>query len=173
MKNAISKTVSIVLAGVMMLSAIPVASAFAEKKSVTVCNCGYAPTIVVEGLNTKDIYSGIGTEAEKLAFPPSGDSIKELVLNKKTILGIVEFLITHNWKKFGDLLIPIANAIFADSACKTDGSPEDGSGIKWDCSTVEIPSATNHKNDDFTTFYYDWRCDPLDIAEQLSIYRGL
>ncbi len=171
MKKVLSKSVSLLLAALMVFTFIPMvfANAASEAKG-PLCGCGYAPTIHVTGVNTKDIQKNIGTAEQKVIFPPSMDDIKSAVLSESVFTNLGKFLITQNWDYIGDALIPAANSVFADGACDNNGNPKAGTGIDWDYNTAYIPQSSNHRSTEYVSFYYDWRIDPMVVAQQLDVF---
>lgn len=167
MKAAMKKVVSLLLSALIVLFAVPFV-AFAAEPKPGGCDCGFAPTIYVQGINTKNIYGGIGTEDQRVVFPPSADDIKSAIMNEKVFGNIGKYIVTLNRRYLGDALIPPVHALFGGAACNADGTPIDGTGIEWDYRTAYINQSPAHKDIKYSTFYYDWRVDPMLIARQLD-----
>lgn len=157
MKNYTSlKIISLFLA--IIILTIPVFSAIAaasEKENY--------PMIHVPGIMSSDVYSDVNNPDDGLAWPPSTDSILDLV--KNCIPALLEFSVTRDWDKLGHTLSPLAYELFESAICDPDGGITNGSGIIF-----EYPSAEELKNDPDTTFNYDWREDPVVSAARLNDY---
>lgn len=161
-KNKVIQIVACVLTIVFFVS--PSVGVFATTANAPPCNCGYAPTIYVTGIASRDIYKNIDTAQEAVMFPPSLQTIKT-ALTPDTLVDFAKFAVTGNWDYAADALIPVANNILEDFGCNPDGIPKAGTGIKWSYPTYPI-----HTPDYIPGFYYDWREDPIVLAAELHDY---
>ncbi len=169
MERRIIKPVSIILAVLTVFSAVPLFSFAASAQTRgDFCDCGFSPTVYVQGVNTKDIYKDVESEDRKVIFPPSGEDIKSAVLDVNLFTCIGKYLVTRKWKYIGDALIGPVNSVFDDAACDNSGNPKEGTGIDWDYRTAYIKDSANHRDTQYATFYYDWRLDPMEIAVRLD-----
>ncbi|MCR4615932.1 MAG: hypothetical protein K5756_07285 [Clostridiales bacterium] len=142
---------TLVLAAVPLLSCI----ASAEQSYPT-------PIICVPGVYTANIYAGLGTENERLAFPPTQEAIDECVNGlPQTVFKLAQ---NADWKGLSDAVSPIICKLFEDFACDADGSPKEGTGIKWSYPSIKKKDGVRSSY----TFYYDWRLDLMEIAEDLN-----
>ncbi len=119
------------------------------------------PTIYIHGFACGDIYAGIDTEDETVVWPMQGDVIMTAV--ETAIAPIANYLLTHNWSAFEDALIEVVNILFSGAWNNPDGTPKENTGIKW---TYPEDITKTSK----ISFNYDWRCDPLVIADELAAY---
>lgn len=119
------------------------------------------PTIYIHGFACGDIYADMGTENEKIVWPMQNDLIMTAV--KTAIAPIANYLLTHNWAAFEDALIEVVNLLFSGAWNNPDGTTKENSGIKW---TYPTDITTTSK----ISFNYDWRADPLVIADELAAY---
>ena len=117
------------------------------------------PTIFIHGFACGDIYSNLGTEDETVVWPMQSDVIMTAV--EKAVKPIADYLLTHNWAKFEDALIEVVNILFEGAWNNPDGSAKEGTGIDWTYPEQIDPTST-------VDFCYDWRGDPLEIADQLA-----
>ncbi len=124
------------------------------------CDCGRAPVIFVTGLNTIDIVKNLGTDEQETIFPPSQEKITAAV--ESALLPLATGAATSGWDGVADALIPAVNDIFADIACNDDGSIPEGQGVDWEYPVITMPHEAQY------SFYYDWRTDPMVVAEQLT-----
>ncbi len=119
------------------------------------------PTIYIHGFACGDIYAGIGTDDETVVWPMQGDIIMTAV--ETAIAPIANYLLTHNWSAFEDALIEVVNILFSGAWNNPDGTPKENTGIKWTY-PEDITSTSK------ISFNYDWRGDPLVIADELAAY---
>lgn len=137
--------------------------------------------IVVSGMNTFPLVDSNSDQA----FPPSSDSITEMVL--KVILPVLSFFITNDYDALGDGIFPPLYDCFGPLAFDEDGnSVQDINGTLFDCSLVgkEEPFIAGESNEFATVragidtfgventyfFNYDWRRDPLEHADRLNAF---
>lgn len=81
--------------------------------------------------------------------------------------------LTGNFKKYYNYIYESVEPIFGDSLLDCNGEPINGSSIsKGSKNAVEISRHTDYKNYDTNQyrFYYDWRLDPLETADELNAY---
>ncbi len=130
--------------------------------------CAYAaqysadcPYIFVHGFMGSDIYVDPSDPDSELAWPPSGDRIKEAVKEGLPVIG--KFLFTHNWQKFADELIPIVVEMFSPIMLTENGELDNKSGVRW-----AYPEPDEIKKDSELNFDYDWRRNPIDTAKDLN-----
>ncbi len=121
------------------------------------------PTISVPGIMAADVYADVNNPDEGLAWPPSTDGILQLV--KDCIPALLEFSVTRDWDKLGHTLSPLAYELFEKACCDPDGDITNGSGIIF-----EYPSVEELQENPDSTFYYDWRADPVKTAAELNDY---
>ncbi len=155
MKQIFKKLVSVIL--ILCLSTLPLISSF------SLDNYNDYPTVNVPGLNTHEILLNPGEEDESLVFPPSSDMITNAI--KDAAVPLAKLAVTRDWDTFADALVPVLNDLFGDFACNPDGTSKPNVGIDWE---YDSPQKINKNNE--TTFYYDWRVDPMQIANDLSDY---
>ncbi len=140
------------------LSPVVLAEEISENSDDANITC---PTIYIHGFACGDIYTDIGTENETVVWPMQGDIIMQAV--KTAIAPITNYLITHNWSAFEDALVEVVNLLFSGAWNNPDGTPKENSGIKW-VYPEEITATST------ISFNYDWRGDPLVIADELAAY---
>ncbi|MBR0112869.1 MAG: alpha/beta fold hydrolase [Clostridia bacterium] len=119
------------------------------------------PYIFVHGFMGSDIYVDPSDPDSELAWPPSGDRIKEAVKESLPVIG--KFLFTHNWQKFADELIPVVTDMFSPIFLSENGELDNTSGVRW-----EYPAPEDIKKNSELSFVYDWRLNPIDTAADLN-----
>lgn len=119
------------------------------------------PYIFVHGFMGSTVYKDPSDPDSEAVWPPTGDAIGTAV--KKSILPLLKVLITHNWSKFGDEVIPVVNEMFSPSFLGPDGNPVDNSGVRWEYPDAETITASSQ-----LSYVYDWRIDPIEAAEGLN-----
>lgn len=155
MKKTIIKAVALLLA--VCLSIVPLVGSIAAE------GANNYPVVMVPGVNTRNVLLNPGTDDEQLVFPPSGDRLTATI---KDALGLLARLaVNRDWDKFTDALINEVNELFANAALNPDGTAKENVGIDWEYPAPETIIAENGG-----TFYYDWRLDPMEIANGFSDY---
>ena len=119
------------------------------------------PYIFVHGFMGSDIYVDPSDPDSELAWPPSSDRIMKAVGKSLPIIG--KLLITHNWDKFADELIPVVCDMFSPIFLTENGELDNASGVRW-----SYPEKDEIKKDSQLEFVYDWRLNPLDTASGLN-----
>ena len=76
---------------------------------------------------------------------------------------MIKSLVTLNGDFLEKILIPELKDLFAPFALNSSGELDNKTGInfKW-------PAKNQIKKDSCLDFYYDWRLDPLETADELS-----
>jgi hypothetical protein len=161
-KNKVIQAVAFALAVVFFV--FPTVRVVALDVPMSTGDYGYAPTIFVSGILSRDIYKNLGTEQEAVMMPPSMDNIKEEV-TAETIMNFAKFAVSGDFDYIADAVIPIADKVFEDFGCYPDGTHKADTGIKWSYPTYINPSPNK-----VAKFYYDWREDPIVVAAQLNDY---
>lgn len=118
------------------------------------------PIIDIHGLMSSDIYVDPSDPDSELAFPPSTDAILNAV--KDAVPSIAKFAITKNWDGFGDDVCRIATDLLSPVYCQHDGTAGK-SGVRF-----TYPAAATVTKNSVVKFQYDWRIDPIVVAEQLN-----
>lgn len=154
------KSLCIILCVVIFVSAVlPTVASAADDT----CNCGYLPTIYVGPLGNTPIILDAGTENEKQLFRITDETTLELV--KALLPALVAFAITRNYDKFGDTLIASLND--ALGMLKLDGNGNSAPNVTTE---IELPQDPAHGIDKDYYFHYDWRLDPMEVADQLNAF---
>ncbi len=153
------RLIAVILAAVLMIA--PTFSVFAasvEESYEITC-----PTINVKGFMSNHLYKNPGEQDEEQIFPISDDVIINLI--KDCIPALAKFLVDKDWDKLGETVTPIAVSYFEDIMLDKNGEASDNSGADF-----EYPTEEYVKSNSILPFKYDWRLDPLIIAEQLNDY---
>lgn len=153
----LQKIFSVFLAVVLLsLPLSPAASAAEADKTIADC-----PYIFIHGFMGSSIYVNPSDPDSELAWPPSGDAIWTAV--KKTLPALGALLITHNYEKFADKVIPAVDEMFKPIMLDANGNVPDKSGVRW-----SYPDAGSIKKDSRLEYVYDWRISPLEAAAGLN-----
>jgi len=121
------------------------------------------PVINIEGINSDTLYENIGTDQEREVFVPSREAI--IRASARLALPLSRVLLDRDFQRFGDTFIPVAYDIFDPIACNPDGTSKYNVGIKSDMTLPE-----GYRFDRTLTFFYDWRRDPMSVADDLKEY---
>lgn len=154
------KIISVLLCAIMLFVVmIPSAGAYSGSKNVL-------PIISVEGRSkTKPIYSGSGEQIFPVAY--KDDAILESV--KECLPSLGKALITGNYEpwaqKVYDCIAPYYSGLIFDG----NGEMIDkGSRVVFEYDEAS-PERFNHNSLDYR-FLYDWRMDPMGVADDLAVY---
>lgn len=158
MKMKLSRRIiSIILSLVLMT--LPLLTAFAADGAERIeADCPY---VFIHGFMGSSIYVDPSDPDSDLAWPPSGDAIWTAV--KKALPALGALLITHNYDKFADTVIPAVDEMFKPIMLGPDGKVPDKSGVRW-----SYPEADSIKKDSRLEYVYDWRISPLEAAAGLN-----
>ncbi len=164
MKKIMSAAVSIILILTVILTGAPVAIAAEEGADVPVIHIsGYG------GLITKKNEDGTKETVYPLQVPDG--YIEE---KAKVILPVfAKAFFTQEWSEFCDVLVDIFVPIFEPMALDKNGEATDGSRADWTWTRKALTNKKD-KNGKYRVtdykFHYDWRLDPLVIADTLHQY---
>lgn len=126
------------------------------------------PTVFIGGKGTTLIDKD-GNKIYPLNY--STDSIKQAVMNCLPILS--KAIITDNYDEYCEALYAEVAKVYAGMPISPDGTVTDGSGtdFRWSDEFIKQRVKNNRLYNMYDyTFYYDWRTDPCDIADQLDAY---
>ncbi len=158
MKKITRKAVSFVLALIMAFSVVTVAFAAGEK-----CSCGEEPIIYVAALGSASLYQNADTAEEKKIFRPENDAYLDMV--GELLLPILKLVITKDYDAFGESLTSAVDGVFGALA-----NAENGESTP-DVTTKEtLPTDPTHGLDNSYYFGYDFRRDPMSVADDLEVY---
>ncbi len=131
----------------------------AEKK----CDCGEEPVIYVAALGSATLYNNAGTEDEEIVFRPETDAYLKLI--GSLLLPIGRLIIDGNYHAFGESLSSAVNGVFGKLA-----NAENGDSTSNITTKEELPTDPTHGLDYTYYFGYDFRADPLVVADDLNVY---
>ncbi len=158
MKKLMKASVSILLVLTMVFALAAPSLATADK-----CNCGEDPIIYVAALGSATLYKDADTENEKVVFrPETGDYVK---LIGSLIFPIVRLVIDGNYDAFGDSLVDGVLGVFGSLA-----NAENGDSTPDITTKEELPTDPTHSLEHSYYFGYDFRADPLVVADDLNEY---
>ncbi len=146
--------ISIFLVVLVLFSSVTMA--FAVKETEQTC-----PLIFIPGFSSSAIYADVNDESTLVSFPGT-DSILTLV--KETILpALLTYSVDKDLDNFAHKVTEGINKMFRYWFNESTGETKKGSGV------IE-PVLTDVSTDSRLIFGYDWRSDPLIIAESLNSY---
>ncbi len=158
MKKLAKSALSVILVLTMVFTLASVA--FAENSK---CTCGEEPVIYVAALGSAALYKDAGTENETKVFRPETDAYVKMV--GSLLLPIVKLVVDKDYDSFGDSLVKSVDSVFGSLANNEDGTSTD------DITTKEtLPTDPTHGLDHSYYFGYDFRADPMDVADDLEKY---
>ncbi len=170
------KVLSLMLAIIMtaLIFAMPVSAA-----SVT-------PLVMINGIGSTDLYKDYGTENQQLIFSGDEAFIEGLVkdIGGSLLSGIISYGINNkDYNKLADQVFPVVNKYVADLGYNPDGTPvNDTIGFfrttaplseyteeqKEGVSKFAKAYADKYGEENVYDFSYDWRADPMAIADELN-----
>lgn len=165
MNKKLKRAVSVILAVLMVLSVLPLAS-FAEDKH---CDCEHVPIIYAYGRQTTydDPYS---ENRRDLQYIPD-NAITDIA--KGAIPYLMKAIPTNNYDEYCDYLVESIVGLLGEFSCDKEGNVKDKSGIDYNWSP-ENPDTLGdfHKEDNVYSyvFLYDARLDPLEIADDFKVF---
>ncbi len=152
----ISVSILLVLATVFSLAAPTFAAAGK-------CDCGEEPVIYVAALGSATLYKDAGTEDEQVVFRPETEAYVKMV--GSLIIPIVKLLADGDYDSFGDSLVSSVYGVFGSLA-----NAENGLSTADITTKQELPADPTHGLDYSYYFGYDFRADPLTVADDLNAY---
>ena len=144
------KILSLVLSFVLVISCCTVA--FAQDE--------YVPTIHVMGMGNTSLIMDMGLETEKQVFGAEEEDMNAMI--EKLVFPLVLFLLGGSESRFAASLVDAVKPVFEYIKYDVDGnsvynvSIEEEPGIDWD----------------YSSFTYDWRADPMVVADELNEFIG-
>ncbi len=164
MKKIFSAIISLILILSLVITGAPVALAAEDGSDIPVIHVtGYGALLI------KNNEQGVKETVYPLQIPDG--FIEE---KAKEILPVfAEAFFTQQWSEFCDVLVDIFVPIFEPMALDKNGEATDGSRADWTWSRSTLPNRRNKSGKFSATaypFHYDWRLDPLVIADSLHKY---
>ena len=155
MKKITEKIICVLLALLMISSVSVFASAEVQEEYPTVYIHGLGPDLT--SVNGKTVYP-VTVDANKLVK----DNIQALL--ESIVLGEV----TRDWEDCAELLLSIVEDIFSPMYFDGDGEPVNYVGPMNNLSKISTKKSGYGLSD--YSFHYDWREDPVKIADELNDY---
>ncbi|MBE6756438.1 MAG: hypothetical protein E7555_08285 [Ruminococcaceae bacterium] len=152
----ISVSILLVLAVVFSLAA----PTFAAAKK---CDCGEEPIIYVAALGSATLYKDADTDNEQVVFRPETEAYLKMV--GSLLIPIVKLVSDGDYDSFGDSLCNSVMSVFGSLANAPDGSSTPDITTK-----EELPTDPTHGLEHSYYFGYDFRADPLTVADDLNAY---
>ena len=121
------------------------------------------PQIYVHGFMSSTLYENKDDPNSKVIWPPDVDAI--LADAKEQIPTLVGALLVNNWQKFGDIAIDLVKPYFEPTYLADDGTCPNNSGVYF-----RYPPAWAIPKTGRVDFDYDWRLDPMTVADDLHAF---
>lgn len=162
------KILSVFLAVLMVVSAVPFATASAAERY---------PIIYIRG-NGEPIYRPDGTRvATEIGDLELGgvdkDTIVDTCVNILTPL-LTEGLLFDEWDNYGKAVYDEISPLFPDAGLDENGNPKNGTGASASaidhCDNKLAHSAWEFNNGYDYGFVFDWRLSPYDLADRLHAF---
>ena len=153
------KFFAFILAFVLVCTAVLPMTAFAAGIEISK-DCPY---IHVIGFMSEPLYKNPGTEKQEQIWPPKSEDIVAAV--KKTLPTLAIASATKEWDMLCDVLIPEVKKLFEPACLDKNGNAVENTGIDY-----SYPTEQFIRSGEQTSFRYDWRLSPLEIADQLNDY---
>lgn len=175
MRKSLKKIISLVLT-VLLIASVVAPAALAADDAVEL------PVVVIGG-RVDTIYSKENGTTTKV-YPKLTDEVqyakdcaKELV---QPFVKAYALDTDEGWKEYCDLVYDMVAPIFDTIQLDENANPLNNTGTWFDYKTASIRKDTGsnyrvryYANNDYHydyQFYYDWRLDPMELAEQLDAY---
>ena len=142
------KIFSLILALVMVLSCATVA--FAQDE--------YVPTIHVMGMANTSLIMDKGLETEKQVFGAEEEDMNAMIEN--LVFPLVLFLLGGSESRFAESLVEAVRPVFEYIKYDVNGNSA------YNVSIEEEPEI----DWDYSSFTYDWRADPMVVADELKAF---
>lgn len=163
MKRIFKSSISIILTLILAFSVVIIPSAEENTIIDGKCTCGEEPEIYVAALGSATLYQNADTPDEKVLFRPETSAYVELIA--KLIGPLFSVLMTKDYDAFADKLIPAVDGIFGALA-----NDEEGNSTPDVTTKEELPTDPAHGLTGNYYFGYDFRADPLVVADDLNTY---
>lgn len=163
MKKVLSLILSVVMAVTAIVGAAPLVYASPDGTQI--------PVVHVVGTGTHIIRTNENGETEKL-FPLQ---IPEGYIEEKAEVFLPVFakaFFTQEWDEFCDVLYECVSPIFSKMALDNNGEATDGShaDVTWSREEIIQNAADGVYSATDFMFFYDWRVDPFETADNLHEY---
>ncbi|MBQ8014627.1 MAG: hypothetical protein IJ264_00395, partial [Clostridia bacterium] len=161
----LSIVLSIILVATSVAGIVPVVSTTADGADI--------PVVHVVGTGTPICRMNEETGEEETLYP---FQIPEGYIDEKVEIFLpvfAEAFFTQEWDEFCDVLSDIVIPILSQPALSKDGEVVDGSYPDWSWSRETLEDVKTAEGKYGVTeymFYYDWRLDPMEIADTLHQY---
>lgn len=159
MNGLTKKILSVIIALVVVVT--PLATCFAGYRVIE--GTQDCPFIYIHGFMGESVYLDKDDPDSILAFPPSADEILSVV--KDNLGNILSFLITKDYDRLAEVLIEPCRQLLCKGNLGYDGEIPNNSGIRFDYPAKELINSKSQ-----LSFDYDWRLDPIYVAQQLNDY---
>lgn len=181
-KRIVCLTLALIMAGLAFI--MPVSAA--EEAAI--------PFVMINGIGSTKLYKNIGeapsdtSEGEKLVFSDDDAFIEGMIkdIGGALLSGIISYGIgDKDYDALADKVFPVANKYLEDIGYNPDGTPRNATvGFKQntnpmsdytdeekaDLSPFALKYAEVNGEENVYNFSYDWREDPVAIADQLNAF---
>ncbi len=144
------KIISVLLVLAILFSTATVA--FAQSKN------SYAPVIYVTGMANTSLVLDKGLETEKQVFGAEEEDMNAMIM--ELIFPAVFFLLGGSYETFAKSLVTAVEKVFEYIKYDADGEPMYNVSLEDE----------NEVKSGYNTFLYDWRKDPMLVADELNSF---
>lgn len=168
MKKIFSKSLSVILSIVLVLSAVIMYIPTSASDEVAGTDF---PLIYVVGQGSPLVKYVDGKKVE--VYPVKYDTDEIMQIAKDNIDVFAKAVVTQKWTEFGNLVRDVLSPMFSELALDENGEPQYGVTTGWSYSISKLKNKKKvngrYPTTSFT-FNYDWRLDPYKNAELLHKY---
>ena len=154
MMKSFKKAICILLTALMLLTP-GVLSAFAEGAAEP------CPHIYIHGFMSNALLEDKDNPNSKVLWPPDTDALLNDI--KDAAPTLAGALLVNNWEKFGTIAIDLVKPYFEPTYLSDDGTCPNNSGVYF-----RYPSPNAIPKNGRVDFKYDWRLDPMLVADDLN-----
>ena len=122
---------------------------------------GACPQVYVHGFMGSILREDRNDPNSKVIWPPDTDAI--LADAKEVLPQLISALLVNNWKTFGDIAIKLVTPYFEPTYLADDGTCPNSSGVYF-----RYPAKSSIPKNGRVDFDYDWRLDPMTLADDLN-----
>ena len=145
----------------VLISLILAVSCFGVAAHAEGCDCGNAPVVFIQGINSADLVLDRGTENERVVFPFSANDVIDII--KENIGAFWDALDGDISAENEAIIVAAVEKLLDGVSMNDDGTSRYNVDRDW-----HYPTADVHKSGGRFTYVPDWRLDPMEHAAELK-----